>query len=139
MPPPTAYRRWAPIRFATNALRLAHYDELRATLVPVFASRTPPVAVGALREAGVPNSAVRSLDEVFADPQAAAREMLVEVDHATLGPVKVTGRAGETLGRGLGAHGAAHAESSTRRRCFANFGYDQAGIEALVANGAVRG
>ena len=126
-------------RFATNALRLAHYDELRATLVPVFASRPRVEWQSILREAGVPNGAVRGLDEVFADPQTAAREMLVEVAHATLGPVKVTGvpvKLSATPGSvrtappTLGQHTAA---------VLAELGYDQAGIEALVANGAVRG
>lgn len=126
-------------RFATNALRLAHYDELRATLVPVFASRPRAEWQAVLREAGVPNGAVRGLDEVFADPQTAAREMLVEVAHATLGPVKVTGvpvKLSATPGSvrtappTLGQHTAA---------VLAELGYDQAGIEALVANGAVRG
>ena len=126
-------------RFATNALRLAHYDELRATLAPVFASRSRAEWQGILREAGVPNGAVRGLDEVFADPQTAAREMLVEVNHATLGPVKVTGvpvKLSDTPGSvrtappTLGQHTAA---------VLGELGYDQAGIEALVANGAVRG
>jgi formyl-CoA transferase/CoA:oxalate CoA-transferase len=126
-------------RFATNALRLAHYDELRARLVPVFASRPRAAWQAILREAGVPNGAVRGLDEVFADPQTAAREMLVEVAHATLGPVKVTGvpvKLSDTPGSvrtappTLGQHTAV---------VLGELGYDQAGIEALVANGAVRG
>ncbi len=47
----------------------------------------PPACI----EAGVPCGAVRSVDEVFADPQTIAREMVTSVPHATLGSVKVTG------------------------------------------------
>jgi crotonobetainyl-CoA:carnitine CoA-transferase CaiB-like acyl-CoA transferase len=34
---------------------------------------------------------VRSLDEVFADPQLAAREMVVAVEHPTIGSLRVLG------------------------------------------------
>jgi CoA:oxalate CoA-transferase len=39
----------------------------------------------------VPLSAVKSIDEVVADPQIAARDMVVEVDHPTYGPLRMVG------------------------------------------------
>jgi len=41
--------------------------------------------------AGVPCAAVRGLDEVLADPQLAAREMIQAVRHPAAGPLKVLG------------------------------------------------
>jgi formyl-CoA transferase len=34
---------------------------------------------------------VNTLDRVFADPQTAARDMLIEVPHPTIGPLKLAG------------------------------------------------
>ena len=125
-------------RFATNALRLANYDALRARLDGVFRTKSLAAWQAILREAGVPNGAVRSIAEVFADPQTAAREMLVTVPHATLGEVRVTGvpvKLSETPGSvrsgppTLGQHTAA---------VLTELGYDSAAIEALAASGAVR-
>lgn len=125
-------------RFATNALRLQHYDDLRAQLVPIFKTRARAEWIAVLLEAGVPNGAVRGLDEVFADPQTAARDMLVTVDHQTLGPVKVTGVPVKLSGTPgsirrpppvLGQHTAA---------VLSELGYDDAAIRALAASGAVK-
>lgn len=125
-------------RFASNALRLQHYEALRAVLAPVFLTRTRAQWSAVLLEAGVPNGAVRSIDEVFADPQIAAREMAVSVDHATLGPVRVTGvpvKLSETPGSVrrpppvLGQHTAA---------VLSELGYDAAAIQALASSGAVK-
>jgi formyl-CoA transferase/CoA:oxalate CoA-transferase len=125
-------------RFATNALRLAHYRELRPLLERVFLSKTRAEWQAILRAAGVPNGAVRSVEEVFADPQTIAREMVVTVPHATLGPVRVTGvpvKLSGTPGRVrsgppvLGQHTAA---------MLAELGYDDAAIAALAGSGAVK-
>lgn len=125
-------------RFATNALRLQHYLDLKPQLVAVFASRTRGEWQDILREAGVPNGAVRTLAEVFADPQTVAREMVTSVPHATLGSVQVTGvpvKLSDTPGSvrtgppTLGQHTAA---------VLAELGYDAAAIDALRASGAVR-
>ena len=128
----------ADARFATNALRLANYEALKARLVPLFRAKTRATWQDILREAGVPNGAVRGIDEVFADPQTIARDMLVTVPHATLGAVRVTGvpvKLSDTPGGirsgppTLGQHTAA---------VLAELGYDQAAMDALAASGAVR-
>ena len=40
---------------------------------------------------GVPCGRVRTIDEALADPQVAAREMLVSIDHAALGQIPLLG------------------------------------------------
>ena len=45
----------------------------------------------ALTAAGVPSGAVRSVTEALADPQLAAREMIVPLEHLTAGPIRVLG------------------------------------------------
>ena len=47
--------------------------------------------VEVLNEAGVPCGPVLDLEQVFADPQVLAREMLVELPHPELGTFRTTG------------------------------------------------
>ena len=78
-------------RFATNADRVRHYDALRSELSPPLAARTRQDLLAALTAAGVPSGAVRSVTEALADPQLAAREMIVPLEHLTAGPIRVLG------------------------------------------------
>jgi crotonobetainyl-CoA:carnitine CoA-transferase CaiB-like acyl-CoA transferase len=59
-------------RYATNAERVRHREELVSVLAEAFAAGPMQRWVDALSEAGVPCAPVRTLDEVFAAPEAAA-------------------------------------------------------------------
>jgi crotonobetainyl-CoA:carnitine CoA-transferase CaiB-like acyl-CoA transferase len=78
-------------RYEINASRVAHYDELKRRLDPLFASRTTDEWVALLEEAGIPVGRVRDLKDVFSNPQIEAREMRIEVDHSKLGRIPLTG------------------------------------------------
>jgi formyl-CoA transferase len=78
-------------RFRTNADRLAHLDELTVELNCVFAGRTSAEWVALLTEAGLPCAPINTVPEAFAMPQAAAREMVLEVPHATAGTIRLAG------------------------------------------------
>ncbi|MGQ0732450.1 MAG: CaiB/BaiF CoA transferase family protein, partial [Acidobacteriota bacterium] len=78
-------------RFRTNRDRRAHYDELRPLLARALSGRTRAEWARRLGEAGVPCGSVRGISEVLADPQLAARQMIAEVTHPTVGPAKVIG------------------------------------------------
>jgi crotonobetainyl-CoA:carnitine CoA-transferase CaiB-like acyl-CoA transferase len=76
-------------RFCTNKERVMRYDELRAELERALSKRTREEWVRELTAAGVPCGSVREISEVLADPQLAAREMVAEVQHATIGTARV--------------------------------------------------
>jgi formyl-CoA transferase/CoA:oxalate CoA-transferase len=78
-------------RFATNRQRVALYDELRPILADRVKTRSRAVWIEGLTAAGVPCGAVRDLDELFNDPQIAARQMTEQVAHAAIGPLRVLG------------------------------------------------
>jgi formyl-CoA transferase/CoA:oxalate CoA-transferase len=78
-------------RFRTNQARVRNGDALRATLAPLLASWTRADLLRALTAAGVPSAAVRTVTEALADPQLAAREMIVPLEHATAGAIRVLG------------------------------------------------
>jgi crotonobetainyl-CoA:carnitine CoA-transferase CaiB-like acyl-CoA transferase len=78
-------------RFATNVDRVVNHDALRGELSPLFAAWTRKDLVRALTAAGVPGAAVRNVTEALADPQVAARDMIVPLEHLTAGPIRVLG------------------------------------------------
>jgi len=81
----------ADARYATNAGRVTHYDELRPIIAAALARRAAGDWIHTLRAAGVPCGAVRSVVDALADPQLAAREMVVTIDHPTIGPLHLLG------------------------------------------------
>jgi len=78
-------------RFAKNADRVEHRQELIALLEKKFLSRTTAAWVAALTAADVPCAPVQTIDQVFAAPQVLHRNMLVEVEHPTAGTLKLAG------------------------------------------------
>ena len=78
-------------RYATNAARVRHYDLLRPVLADLLRTRTRQAWIDLLVPAGVPCAAVRGVDEVLADPQLAAREMIATVQHPAAGALRVLG------------------------------------------------
>jgi len=78
-------------RFATNRERVAGYGELRPIVAGRLRTRSRAEWMTRLAAAGIPCGAVRNLEEVFADPQLDARDMITELAHATIGRMKVVG------------------------------------------------
>jgi formyl-CoA transferase len=78
-------------RFATNTARVTHREELIALLKAIFVLRRADEWLSALESAGIPCGAINTLKEVFAEPQVTAREMLVKMEHATIGELPLVG------------------------------------------------
>jgi crotonobetainyl-CoA:carnitine CoA-transferase CaiB-like acyl-CoA transferase len=64
-------------------------DELLPLLEEAFVARTTADWVDLLQAAGVPCAPVNDVHAALADPQVAAREALVELEHDTLAPVRM--------------------------------------------------
>ena len=73
-------------RYGTNAERVAHRQEVVDMLKPIFTKRTTAQWIADLEGANVPCGPINRVDEVFADPQAIARQLTVTMQHAT-GPL----------------------------------------------------
>jgi crotonobetainyl-CoA:carnitine CoA-transferase CaiB-like acyl-CoA transferase len=71
-------------RYSTNAGRVTHRTELIPALRHCFSTMTVADAVAACQRAGVPAGPVRSVAEAFADPQVAARHMVVGFENSSL-------------------------------------------------------
>jgi formyl-CoA transferase len=78
-------------RFADNNARVANRAALRQALDEAFAARDAEEWLAALRQAGLPCGPINALPDVFAHPQAAARELVLEAEHPSAGPVRFPG------------------------------------------------
>ena len=78
-------------RFATNRQRVEGYDELRPIVADALRLRPRQYWIERLTAAGVPCGSVRTVQEVFDDPQVAARGMIAELEHAAIGPLRMLG------------------------------------------------
>ncbi len=77
--------------FATNADRVRHRAALDPLLEERAAQRGKRDWLAALEAAGVPCGPINSIGEAFAEPQLAAREMVVELPHPSAGAAKLVG------------------------------------------------
>jgi crotonobetainyl-CoA:carnitine CoA-transferase CaiB-like acyl-CoA transferase len=124
-------------RFVTGADRMANLKALEAVLSERFRTKSRAHWLAALDEKGVPCGPVHDMLEALSDPQTLAREMVVEVEHSTLGPVKTIGlpvKFSETPGKvriGAPVYGEHTSE------VLAEYGFDQKQIEALAKEGAI--
>ena len=78
--------------YATQPQRLAHRDDVRAVLAPVFAADSSASWLARLEAAGVPAGPIYRMDEVFADPQVQHLGVAQSVPHPRLGAVALVGQ-----------------------------------------------
>ncbi len=78
-------------RFTTNALRVQNREQLIPLIAADIGRRPTAEWLEKLERAGVPCSRVNTVDRAFHEPQAFARDMLIEVPHPTIGSLKMAG------------------------------------------------
>jgi crotonobetainyl-CoA:carnitine CoA-transferase CaiB-like acyl-CoA transferase len=76
-------------RFSTSRGRVIHRDVLVPELVAAFRTRSTAEWIAALQREKVPCGQVRTLREVFASPEVAARGLVAEVPDARHGTLKL--------------------------------------------------
>lgn len=76
-------------RFTTNAGRVTWRDTLCPIIQEVMYTRSSDEWLRVLEAADIPAGPVNSVDQTFKMPQVEARGMLQEIDHPTLGPLKM--------------------------------------------------
>jgi crotonobetainyl-CoA:carnitine CoA-transferase CaiB-like acyl-CoA transferase len=124
-------------RFRENADRMAHLAELEAALAPYFKKHSSEDLLARFEAEGVPAGPVYDVLQMQADPQVQAREMVVEVEHATLGPVQTVGlpvKFSDTPGK---VRTGAPVYGQHTREVLRAHGFTDADLEALLAEGAI--
>jgi CoA:oxalate CoA-transferase len=93
-------------RFGDGWLRTQHYGVLEPIMVPAFKARTTVEWLAELEAIGIPCGPVNNIAQAAADPQVAARDMIIKVDQPGAGSFQVVNspfRFSRTPGGGGGA------------------------------------
>jgi crotonobetainyl-CoA:carnitine CoA-transferase CaiB-like acyl-CoA transferase len=125
-------------RFVTNADRMRNLPALQAALTQLFKVRTSAEWLHRLEEAGVPAGPVLDVGQMHADPQALAREMIVETMHPVAGRVASLGlpiKFSETPGS---VRRAAPVLGQHTREVLREHGFSDAEADQMAAEGAVQ-
>lgn len=78
-------------RFASVESRMKHVEALEAEIEQLTTANTTSHWIEVLDEAGIPVGPVLTYDEALVDPQVQARDMVIEVDHPVIGPMRTIG------------------------------------------------
>jgi crotonobetainyl-CoA:carnitine CoA-transferase CaiB-like acyl-CoA transferase len=125
-------------RFRTNGDRMRNLAALTPLIAERLEARSSSEWIREFEAAGVPVGPVNKIGEMLADPQVAAREMVLEVDHPRAGRVKALGmpiKFSETSGE---VTRAAPLLGEHTREILAGLGYTSVEIERLRSEGAVQ-
>jgi crotonobetainyl-CoA:carnitine CoA-transferase CaiB-like acyl-CoA transferase len=121
-------------RFARNADRVEHRDELTTTLAERFATRDSADWLAALDDAGVPAGRIRGVREAL-DAHAPTT---VTVDHPTAGPLELVRPGFRLAGADVTAHTTAPPLLGQHtREVLAELGRDEAAVDDLLERGVV--
>jgi crotonobetainyl-CoA:carnitine CoA-transferase CaiB-like acyl-CoA transferase len=78
-------------RFKDVPARMANIEAIEAIVAEWVGGQTQDEVAEKLTEVGIPFGPVSTVPEVLASEQIAAREMMVETEHPTLGPLQIPG------------------------------------------------
>ena len=80
-----------PLALPTNADRVGAREQVVDLVEAAFAGWLAEPLLARLAEVGIPAGKVRTLDEVYEWDQTRSQGLLVDVEHATLGPITLPG------------------------------------------------
>jgi crotonobetainyl-CoA:carnitine CoA-transferase CaiB-like acyl-CoA transferase len=112
-------------------------EEMRSFLKQTFLTKTRDEWFDLLIQKDIPAGKVYTFDEVFADPQVLHRQMVIEVEHPTLGKIKQVGivpKLSDTPGK-VRSLGPLHGEHTDE--LLLGLGYGQEKIQSLREKGVV--
>ena len=124
-------------RFIKNIDRMQHRMALNEELIPAFKKRGTVEWLELLKDAGVPAGPVLNVSDMLKHPQTLAREMVVETEHPSLGPIETIGfpvKFSETPA--TIKYGAPRIGEDTKA-VLAELGYSTEDVDRLIKEGAV--
>lgn len=125
-------------RFRDNARRSTNRVEVYAAIEPRLAELTTDEVVHRLDAAGVPSGPIRDVAQAMDDGQTRAQDLVLEVDHPTIGRLDVSGAPYHFDGEPVRARLAPPLLGQQTEEILAEAGYTADEIAALVAAGAAQ-
>lgn len=123
--------------FATTADRVLHIDRTAALVQERVQHKTIQEWMTLLKEAGIPCSAIHSLDQALAHPQVQARGLIAESTHPRLGPLRNVGLPVRFEARGRSATRPPPLLGEHTEEILREAGYEDTAILALGQQGVV--
>ena len=124
-------------RFRTNGERMKHLDELTPLIAERMRRRPSAEWIREFEALDIAVGPINSIGQMLAEPQVAAREMVVEVDHPKAGKTKALGMPVKFSDTPCSVTRAAPLLGQHTDEVLRSIGYSGAEIEALCASGAV--
>jgi crotonobetainyl-CoA:carnitine CoA-transferase CaiB-like acyl-CoA transferase len=124
-------------RFADNARRVAHRDQLTGEIEAVLTTRPTAHWLASLAEAGVPAAEVADLAQALDGPQAKALGAVQELGHPSAGAYRLVGPPLRVDQAALGYPAPAPRLGSDTRAVLGEAGLSQADIDGLARDGVV--
>ena len=124
-------------RFASNYTRMQNLDALSDILTTYLRKEKTRVWLERMEAAGLPAGPVLDILEMHADPQARARQMIVEVTHPRAGKVETLGHPIKFSETPAAIDRAAPTLGQHSREVLQEIGYDLKEIADMITEGAV--
>jgi crotonobetainyl-CoA:carnitine CoA-transferase CaiB-like acyl-CoA transferase len=124
-------------RFADNARRVAHRDQLTGEIEAVLTTRPTAHWLASLAEAGVPAAEVADLAQALDSPQAKALGAVQELGHPSAGAYRLVGPPMRIDQAALDYPAPAPRLGSDTRAVLGEAGLSQADIDGLARDGVV--
>lgn len=124
-------------RYATLPARMENIDELERDISAILEHRPTEHWVDLLDQAGVPGGPVLRYDETLQNKQVLARDMVVDLEHPKIGPMKSLGVAPKLSGTPLQVRTPAPWLGQHTDDVLREAGYDEDAIAALYEEGVV--
>jgi crotonobetainyl-CoA:carnitine CoA-transferase CaiB-like acyl-CoA transferase len=125
-------------RFAESSGRIQNRIALAETLAPEVLKRSSAEWLAALERAKIPAGPVLDILQMQADPQTLARDMVVEAEHSTLGPVKTLGAPVKFSATPGGVRRGAPVFGEHTREVLREHGFADSEIDRMAQAGAIQ-
>ncbi|UPK05779.1 CoA transferase [Bradyrhizobium sp. 170] len=125
-------------RFARNPLRVKNVEALQKLVESIFTAQPTAYWVTKLDAAGVPGGPVYTYDQALANPQVLHRQMVYDIDHPRIGPMKTLGLPLKSNGELTKIRKPAPLHGQHTREVLQQVGYLGSDIAALFERGVVK-
>ena len=124
-------------RFVDLPSRLKNVEQLQEEIEAVFLHKPTAYWWERLDRAGVPGGPVYTYEQCLADPHVGARQMVVDVEHPKIGPMKALGHPVKSSGEIASIRAPAPMLGEHTRAVLAGLGYPDSDIDAMLAAGSI--